>query len=364
MTPQKNARCWCGSGRKQKHCHRQSDDSPRNEAHLRQLFRASLSIRTCHHPEASASTCGKIIDAHTLQRARVLGAIVDTTRHVLTLNPLRGRPTGDACGSRRVSWNEASTFTGFCTAHDGRLFAPLETTPFIATPEQCFLHAYRSICRELHAKNSVLKFSPTLASWVAPGDTAGFEEVALGDVGVQLGLGDMQRAKALLDQALFLKEFARLDFAVFEFAGELSIAANGAFFPELTLDGDELQVLDSPHVAAEWIAVSTDVTPDGGALIFCWPREQYASRAFVDGVIELNSRRRMQVLAQFLFLHFENTYFSQRWWNGLLPDLQTHFQRIYGLQVDYTEDTLVRRRVVQWKERAVRRSGSAPPGRG
>ena len=58
---------------------------------------------------------------------------------------------------QQLGVNRASTFTGFCSKHDNAIFAPLEKTPFARTP-RCFLLAYRTLARELHLKQSTLKY--------------------------------------------------------------------------------------------------------------------------------------------------------------------------------------------------------------
>jgi hypothetical protein len=52
-----------------------------------------------------------------------------------------------------VGLNFASTFTGFCSNHDGQLFSPVENKIFVTQQEQCFLLGYRAIARELYTKN-------------------------------------------------------------------------------------------------------------------------------------------------------------------------------------------------------------------
>jgi hypothetical protein len=48
---------------------------------------------------------------------------------------------------RRMGINDASTFTGFCGAHDNWTFAPVEQRSLIPDAEQCFLMSYVSHMR-------------------------------------------------------------------------------------------------------------------------------------------------------------------------------------------------------------------------
>ena len=57
---------------------------------------------------------------------------------------------------RDVGRNLATTFEGFCSAHDAALFAPIDTRPFDpADRQQLFLYAYRAVARELHTQMEV-----------------------------------------------------------------------------------------------------------------------------------------------------------------------------------------------------------------
>ncbi len=110
------------------------------------------------HASSNSGECkGGIVNAHTIQKGRGLRAIAEDG-HVLgfdtshrTLTSTRGR-----IGIQRVGIRQASTITGFCSFHDDTVFAPVEKVPFAGTPEQCFLLAYRTVCRELYTKKSML----------------------------------------------------------------------------------------------------------------------------------------------------------------------------------------------------------------
>jgi hypothetical protein len=78
-------------------------------AAIRGFFR----VQKCMHPEAAPSVCGKVINAHTIQRSAVLRRIIDSTNHVLTFHPLACDKDGNSELHRR-GWKDASVFTGFC----------------------------------------------------------------------------------------------------------------------------------------------------------------------------------------------------------------------------------------------------------
>src|SRR4051812_4436840 len=77
--PGPNERCWCGSGKKFKKCHRNRE----SEA-LTNVFADSAKMRSagkqgkCLHPDAGGGHCSsKAIASHTVQRAGGLSAIAE-----------------------------------------------------------------------------------------------------------------------------------------------------------------------------------------------------------------------------------------------------------------------------------------------
>jgi SEC-C motif len=347
-----NVRCWCGSQKKLKHCHKQPYRRPASRGEVVHKLRIDSAQRTCLHPDASAA-CGKIIAAHTIQRSRVLDAIAGPDNHVLSFDVTKGRGRNEL-GVARVGCREASTFTGFCSAHDAELFSPLEVVPFSGSPEQCFLHAYRAVCRELHAKSSALKGLSKVSTHLPPNEPKSLEMMQRLADGNTAGFADLRVAKDRLDDILKQKTFSEVDYAVFEFDAPLHVAACGAYPVEYTLDGHLLQELGDRIEPAEYVAISTDVTTHGAACVVCWPRSFALSKRYVESILALCVARRMQVLPQLLFMHLENTYFSEAWWSSLVPDTQAALTRLSNmLGPDYRAHILERRPTTRWRERRV-----------
>lgn len=311
----RNDPCWCGSGKKYKKCHLDRHKEQPPAAHqLEELFR-SASQRKCLHPEASPERCTAVINAHTVQRSRVLGAIVDDTNHVLSFHSQYGKLGKE--GPFRVGWRKASTMTGFCSHHDSTTYAPLEAVPFAATPQQCFLHMHRSICHELYTKIGMLGVSPEVRRAIDRGATQEQQHsiqsvLATHALGLQHGADDLQRTKDRLDNALLSQDYSAVRSAVFFLHGALNVAASGAFTPDLDIDGRRLQTLSDLHTPMEGMTASSEVLSDGCALVLCWLAEHSAPRLFVESLLHLEEPKLVAVLPQLLFLHLENVYFSAK----------------------------------------------------
>jgi hypothetical protein len=89
LTPQetmgRNDPCWCRSGRKWKHCHKDRDKQHRpNINELLNAIGQEQARGYCVHPDAGKGTCsGRPTDAHTIQKEGGLRAIAEK-RHVIS----------------------------------------------------------------------------------------------------------------------------------------------------------------------------------------------------------------------------------------------------------------------------------------
>jgi hypothetical protein len=348
----RNDPCWCGSGKKYKKCHLDRHKEVPPAAHqVTNLFN-SASQRMCLHPEASPQVCTAVINAHTVQRARVLGAIIDDTNHVLSFHSRYGKLGKE--GPFRVGWRNASTITGFCSHHDSTTYSALEAVPFTATPQQCFLHMHRSICHELFAKLSALDASSAMVQTLDRGASQEKQQsiqsvLATHVLGLQHGVEDLRRTKSRLDAALLSRDYSVVRSVAFSFRGALNVAASGAFTPDLDIDGRRLQSLSDLSSSIEGMTASSEVLSDGCSLVLCWLADQTAPRLFVESLLRLDAARLGAFLPQLLFLHLENTYFSSVWWSSLTREAQEAVRRQAGNPNPYYSGrTLIDTNVTGW----------------
>ena len=168
----RNEPCWCGSGRKYKHCHlNRANQNPLEIWEVSKLVRQELDPKTCLAPSAWRSKCsGKIVRAHTVPKSGSLQKIVrmghvysfDTSIESIERN--RGSIVPKLLGI-----NKASTFAGFCSRHDDAIFSPLEKQEFNGTPEQCFLLGYRALALELYKKRAAINLFSSFLNEVDKG---------------------------------------------------------------------------------------------------------------------------------------------------------------------------------------------------
>src|SRR5699024_4598626 len=104
-------------------------------------------IKQCLHPNKDECT-DKIVKAHAIQNNRILTKIAENG-WVKTLN---GTSNLIFQSSQEQGRKIATTFTGFCSYHDKKVFQAIEDQPFTATAKQIFLFTYRTMAWHYHKK--------------------------------------------------------------------------------------------------------------------------------------------------------------------------------------------------------------------
>ena len=276
----RNDPCWCGSGLQYQRCHlgrqQMSATNPWNKAREIEKARA---VRVCLHPGAEAARCrGGIIRAHSVQESllRMIatdGHVYGWNRHTATLLKNGGNVT-----LNRIGVHDASTFTGMCGHHDDTTFAPLEKRVFTATPEQCFLLAYRSICREVFIRRcrpSVISVISVLRSMDQDKSLEAQAYIqALGSAfahGSDLGNNELEWHKTHYDKVLTAGNFGELKSLTFWLKDVPDIMCSGLTYPECDFGGNQLQRLDEPG-RLDLLTFSSIGCGDGGVVVFSWLR--------------------------------------------------------------------------------------------
>lgn len=103
--------------------------------------------------DEQAGCSGKIVQAHSIQRGKILASIAEGSEgkvYYLGLAPAEDMasmiPEFKLEGIKKFS-----TFSGFCGGHDKAIFQPIEDVAFTATAKQKDIYAYRAAAKELHA---------------------------------------------------------------------------------------------------------------------------------------------------------------------------------------------------------------------
>lgn len=321
----RNEKCWCGSGKKYKQCHLNRDQQ--KPVGLDEAHRVSNSIRSkkyCSVPEELKSNCSdKIINAHTVSRGSSLLAIADSSNHVLGLKiSLANFQKGNGVlVPEKIGVNQASTFMGFCSAHDKQLFSCLEDQPFSMDSKQLFALAYRALCKEIYAKGSnedvvnLIKESDKGKHLLEQLFTQNFASIY--GLGVNTAAKELAILKEKFDEHLLGKR--ELGTCHFVITSEMPcpVAVSSILCPDVDFEGNSIQDLANLKVVPECVIFNSFCSGGKGFVVFSWIKEATIIEAFIDSLPKESMDSLKNAVLRFFFSVSENIYISPRWWDSL-----------------------------------------------
>ncbi|MGP8281235.1 MAG: YecA family protein [Desulfomonilaceae bacterium] len=321
----RNDPCWCGSGIKYKKCHDGREDLERiNLFDIETKIKKRFSAKYCLHPEAKSGLCKRdIVQAHTIQRTGGLDSMAENS-HVYgfkpsfsNLNRNNGFISPELIGVRK-----ASTFSGFCGYHDSRTFAPIEQQLFSGTSEQCFLHSYRALCREVFTKKASLDSNIFMRDMDRGGPSSIQKIIQMlaseEQKGLQKGLSNIESIKRNFDNRLMSQKYDDINQCVFYFDKVPNIVCSGGFAPVYDLHGRQLQDLTDLTKVLEILFLTISPTGPYGAAILTWlPSASDVCLEFVKSIWRLEDDEISNTLGRIAIEHLENTFFTPSWWDAL-----------------------------------------------
>ncbi len=352
-----------------------SDDSTKSsgreywdfKTQQRKNFKASY----CLHAEAGPHTCrGKVVKAHTIQRATSLNAIA-LNGHVFKLevnHDTLSKEGGPA--PREVGIHRASTFTGLCQYHDDVTFAAVEKQAFTGSVQQCFLLGYRSILRELHKKRAAEETLPSLLKLATANSGASnpTEFIDTFAAGMRIGRQVLERVKKSWDRILIERNFDEVRTAVVFFSKCPDIMTSSAYYPVADFDGQvfdaNLSRLGKTSETPSLITYSIIKSPNGGAAVFCWHRSaDDICDPFIRSLVGTRPGDRLDdAMVRLAFTTSDNVFASSMWWSnltdealevlnarmahGLAPQTAFHGGELERDGIRYVDWGMVRRRLL------------------
>lgn len=322
----RNDPCHCGSGVKYKKCHLNREDQARlSTGEIIGMMSKNSGSRLCFHAPCDAINCaGKIIEAHTVSKSGSLrkisrkGKVYYFKPDVATIFKNKGK-----LRIREIGVGDASTFPGFCAHHDKQLFAPIEDQEFVANQQTTCLLGYRSITKEIHAKEAVLSRIPMMRS-IDKGRSIQQQNyiqdfIDLQKIGTELGLRDSYKIKSRYDDAFIKNDFSNINYFVIQFSENPHLLFSGCIYPEFDFDGNVLQILGIEDVL-DGISVNAIATPQGGAVVFQWCDKSHVNEKLFFSLLKIPKDKLANAITQFVFESFENLFMSPDWWDGLSID--------------------------------------------
>lgn len=321
----RNDKCWCNSGLKYKKCHLGRDrETPVSKAEVLNFSKSNSLRKGCYAPASMHLDCDKrIVQAHTLSKSSSLKAIADPSNHVMgvvmnlpSLMRNKGRWVPE-----KIGINQASTFTGFCAVHDRILFSCLENEKFTGTDEQCFALMFRSLSKEIYAKEGGWQssdFAKNADKGKLQVEQFFLQEfVSLHQSGLNAAITELNNLKTSLDRILLNRQFSEIESAIFTFSGPLPIAVSSILSPERDFDDNKIQDLNDLNVSAEQVCFNAFSSEGKGYVVFSWLGTSAIIRRFVRSLIKVPADKVFNTLLYFFFTKAENTYSSPEWWDSL-----------------------------------------------
>jgi len=321
----RNELCWCGSGLKYKKCHLDREkQTPSNIHEFADDHRRVFSYKDCLVPESMKAQCsGTIVKAHTVPRSDSLQKIA-RNGHVYSFIPSleniikdKGRLRPELRGI-----NEASTFSGFCSTHDDRIFSRIEKQPFENYPEQCFLLGYRALAMELY-KQRALVASSAMRRKADKGKSLRRQldiqyKNSLIDMGASAGLRDNEYHKAHYDNILLSGNFSDIRSFIIELGIPPPIMCSAALFPEQDFCGNPLQDIANLDVVPDLINITSFSSGNHGFIAFTWlANSDNSCKSFIKSLREMPIERVTDGIIRLLFEYFENVHIKPDWWDEL-----------------------------------------------
>lgn len=320
----RNAPCWCGSGRKFKKCHYRRDDQEKeNPWDAVAANRKAFNQKKCWAKGVGLGTCqGSIIRAHTVSKASNLRQIA-RDGHVLQYGVSKEaiRKSGGKLSVKSIGINEASVFNGFCSHHDRTLFSCIENEPYSGRPDQNLAVAYRTLSRELFGKDAISELKTILR-----GADKGHDMptqimlqafIAELDVGNAAARRELRATHDALTDALVHQRPSALCSLVIEFDGRLPFMFAGAWSPFTDLYGAPLQTGYLDELLEQVVFTSFAGDP-GDFICVSWRDTPNASGKFIaDQIDVLSGSQKAKFCLQFVVKHIENIFFDPAWFYGL-----------------------------------------------
>ena len=274
----------------------------------------------------STDECLEVIDAHSIQRSKALSAIAEDGyiySPSLSFGDIK-KAKGKA-SLARSHINSFSTFRGLCKTHDNLIFQPIDDDLLKPTDQQAFLYAYRSILKQLSAKNfAVESLRNQLSRFTGSSATREFLETSL--EGNSWGQRNLEREKACYDQSHREQKFSDIRYVVFNSKARPTVVFSGGLFPDWGFNGEPIQNLADFEKNLSVMTFSFGPTKDGWAFLFAWHKSSDEVGRYFISTLQRSIRddgNLGNLLFQLVVKGCENTAFSPTWIESLSKDQRT-----------------------------------------
>lgn len=342
----RNDKCWCGSDLKFKRCHKDRErEKPISKGEVIEFEQELSKRKVCFTPQDLLLECNNIIKAHTVSKSSGLSDIADDTNHVLGLkqNLSNFQKNKENFRFEKIGINNASTFKGFCAKHDKLLFSCFEDKPFTGTREQCMSLTYRSVAKEIYAKENAVEAARFMRRNADKGKPL-FLQITIQEniyaykLGSEIALSELYKLKSSLDAELSDNSDNFYSFLVIESASPLPIVVSSITNPTHDFKDKYLQDLANLEETAEQLVFNAFTSNSKGFVVFSWLKKAEVINKFMNSLLEINKKNMFSYLVNFFFSSAENTFISPSWWNTLDTEQQQKIEGLFKIGSNHTEE--------------------------
>lgn len=267
MKISRNDPCPCGSGLKYKKCcYFKTEEQKYFDAVVKssQNLKNDARIKRCLHPNQNECS-GKIIKAHAIQNNRILKKISENG-DVITMDGISNLMFQSSQDKGRKI---ATTFTGFCSYHDKKLFQEIEDKDFSKSQKQIFLFTYRTMAWHYHKKQEQTNaFNIQFERMRNSGyDMSRSEDLMDYKKGLLLGMKDNIKEKAIFDKALIEENFDIVCSYIWEIPYEISFTVSMMLELEFDINGNKINdLIENEEVKSLYL----NIFPANGKSFCVW----------------------------------------------------------------------------------------------
>lgn len=337
----RNDKCWCGSNLKFKRCHKDRErEQPISKGEVIQYEQNISKREACYAPQELKLECTNIIKAHTVSKSSGLSDIADNTNHVLGLkqNLVSFQKSKGKLRFERIGINKASTFRGFCAKHDKQLFSGFEDISFIGTQGQCTALTYRSVAKEIYAKENALEVAGFIKK-MDQGKPLIFqiniqEHNFFYQLGLEAAINELYIIKNDVDSELLSRDNSSYNFLVIESSSPIPVVVSSVINPTQDFNGKPIQDLSDLSVKPEYLVFNAFSSAGKGFVVFSWLKKAKIIDRFIQSLLSIDNSEMYSYLVNFFFSSAENSFISPSWWEDLSDIQRSKIEELFNIGSD------------------------------
>ena len=345
----RNDPCWCGSGSKYKKCHlRREDQTPENPFNIRKKFFDLNKQKFCFC-DFDAENCSDVYSAsHSISKSGSLKLIAERS-HVAAIQGdfafVQGAESYyESVRVLEISTNKASTFYGFCSFHDAKLFAQLDRLDLSDLSQFLWQLFYRATAHEKYRKIIAIDFADQVRLLDKGAGLPQQQQIQF-EASLQKwchseGLRHLDLLLKTIEGVRASQTFDQISYTYFLTERRLPFAGVGCFQPSMALDGSVLQRVNGvlrhelfgSMLPTETVCIAAIPTKSSTLLCLCSLRSQTKATRFIKS-IATQPERVASIFLGAMMLSIENVYFTPSYLRTLSPESMSTLRRLSSLGI-------------------------------